>query len=107
MEQNPKTPQRDFLSTLSFIHISIPLAMEAVAIATVNQAHLCMKTRPLSGNFTAGSVSALGFSLPSSGKFSAFTHSVRGRSLVTRASVAVEEKTETKTAVIRIGTRGR
>ncbi|KAL8461953.1 hypothetical protein ACS0TY_032346 [Phlomoides rotata] len=80
--------------------------MEAVAIATVNQAQFCIKMRPLSGNFTAGSVSALRFSLPCGGKSPASAHFVRGRSSVTRASVAVEEKTETKTAVIRIGTRG-
>lgn len=81
--------------------------MEAVAISTANQAQFCIKMRPLSGNFTAGSVSALRFPLLCGGKSPASTHLARCRSLVTRASVAVEEKTQTKTAVIRIGTRGR
>ncbi|KAL0443171.1 UNVERIFIED_CONTAM: Porphobilinogen deaminase, chloroplastic [Sesamum latifolium] len=73
------------------------------ATPTVNQAHFRINTRPLSSNFTAASVSALGFSSPSSSNSSA---SSRGSSFVTRASVAVEEKTETKAALIRIGTRG-
>ncbi|KAK4420590.1 Porphobilinogen deaminase, chloroplastic [Sesamum alatum] len=72
-------------------------------MASASQAPCGLKTRPLCSNFTAGSVSALGFSLPGS-KSPAFTQ--RGRVFVTRASVSVEEKTRTKTAVIRIGTRG-
>ncbi|KAL0399004.1 UNVERIFIED_CONTAM: Porphobilinogen deaminase, chloroplastic, partial [Sesamum radiatum] len=75
-----------------------------IATPAVNQAHFRINTRHLSSNFTAASVSALGFSSPSSSNSSASSH---GRSFVTRASVAVEEKTETKAALIRIGTRGR
>ncbi|KAL7130628.1 hypothetical protein ABFS83_13G147500 [Erythranthe nasuta] len=69
--------------------------MEKMAIATVNQAH-----------FTAASISPLRFSLPSIGKSPSLNRSVRGASFSVRASVAVEEKTLTKAAVIRIGTRG-
>ncbi|KAL0363021.1 UNVERIFIED_CONTAM: Porphobilinogen deaminase, chloroplastic [Sesamum calycinum] len=69
------------------------------AMPTVNQAHF-----RINSNLTAASVSALGFSSPNSGNSSA---SSRGSSFVTRASVAVEEKTETEAALIRIGTRGR
>ncbi|KAL0353419.1 UNVERIFIED_CONTAM: Porphobilinogen deaminase, chloroplastic [Sesamum angustifolium] len=65
---------------------------------TVNQAHF-----RINSNLTAASVSALGFSSPNSGNSSA---SSRGSSFVARASVAVEEKTETEAALIRIGTRG-
>ncbi|GER52762.1 porphobilinogen deaminase [Striga asiatica] len=78
-----------------------------MAIATVNQVHFAPYTRPLATNFTAGSVSALGFAMPAGTKSQALTRSKRGRRFITLASVApVEEKTETKTAVIRIGTRG-
>ncbi|KAL3643155.1 hypothetical protein CASFOL_013970 [Castilleja foliolosa] len=78
-----------------------------MAIATVNQAQFCIKTRPFTTNFTAGSVSAVGFCLPSGSKSPAFAHSKTGRGFITLASVApVEEKTQAKTAVIRIGTRG-
>ncbi|KAG8365230.1 hypothetical protein BUALT_Bualt18G0082700 [Buddleja alternifolia] len=74
------------------------------AIASLSQAPLSFKSTPFFSNFTAAaSVSPLGFSLPRS-KFPFFTQ--RGRVFVTRASVAAEEKTQTKTAVIRIGTRG-
>ncbi|KAL0320964.1 UNVERIFIED_CONTAM: Porphobilinogen deaminase, chloroplastic [Sesamum radiatum] len=73
------------------------------AMASASQAPRGRKTRPLCSNFTAASVSALGCSLPAS-KSPAFTR--RGRVFVARASVSVEEKTRTKTAVIRIGTRG-
>ncbi|KAL0306131.1 UNVERIFIED_CONTAM: Porphobilinogen deaminase, chloroplastic [Sesamum radiatum] len=68
------------------------------AMPTVNQAHF-----RINSNLTAASVSALGFSSPNSGNSSA---SSRGSSFVTRASVAVEEKTQTEAALIRIGTRG-
>lgn len=71
---------------------------------TVIQAHFRINTSPLSSNLTSASVSALGFSSPSTSNSSA---SSRGRSFVTRVLVAVEEKTETKAALIRIGTRGR
>ncbi|KAK4484907.1 hypothetical protein RD792_007508 [Penstemon davidsonii] len=74
------------------------------AIATVNRTPFSINnSRVLSSNFTTGSVSALGFSLPNS-KSPSFNQ--RSRVYVTRASIAVEEKTETKAAVIRIGTRG-
>ncbi|KAL0310868.1 UNVERIFIED_CONTAM: Porphobilinogen deaminase, chloroplastic [Sesamum angustifolium] len=73
------------------------------AMASASQAPCGLKTRPLCSNFTAASVSALGCSLPVS-KSPAFTR--RGRVFVTRASISLEEKTRTKTAVIRIGTRG-
>ncbi|KAL1559861.1 hydroxymethylbilane synthase [Salvia divinorum] len=65
---------------------------------TVNPA----QCRPLSGNFAAGSVSALGFS-PSTTRKSSLA---RARSWLIRASLAVEQLAESKAAVIRIGTRG-
>ncbi|CAA0842146.1 Porphobilinogen deaminase- chloroplastic [Striga hermonthica] len=78
-----------------------------MTIATVNQVHFAPYTRPLATNFTAGSVSALGFAMPAGTKSQALTRSKRGRRFISLASVApFEEKTVTKTAVIRIGTRG-
>ncbi|KAL3820929.1 hypothetical protein ACJIZ3_006834 [Penstemon smallii] len=73
------------------------------AIAAVNRTPFSINSITLSSNFATGSVSALGFSLPN--KKSPSFHQ-RSRIFVTRASVAVEEKAETKAAVIRIGTRG-
>ncbi|KAH6777126.1 hydroxymethylbilane synthase [Perilla frutescens var. hirtella] len=70
------------------------MEVAAVAVATVNPAQF----RPLSANFAAGSVSAFGFSRRSS--------VARGRTLLTTASVAIEQQAQTKAAVIRIGTRG-
>ncbi|GER33881.1 porphobilinogen deaminase, partial [Striga asiatica] len=85
---------------------TLQLAVE-MAMATVNQVHFPSNARPITSNFMAGSVSALGFALLGTCKCPALTDSKRGRSCVTFASVApVEENTETKTAVIRIGTRG-
>lgn len=75
-----------------------------MATATANPAHFCVRKFPLSGNLCGGSVSALLFSPVSSSKSPAFN---RSGIFVTRASVAVEETTQTKAAVIRIGTRGR
>ncbi|XP_075482402.1 porphobilinogen deaminase, chloroplastic-like isoform X2 [Primulina tabacum] len=74
-----------------------------IAISTGNLAHFGFCKRPLSGNFTGTSVSALGFVLPG-GKCPAFTP--RSRICITKASVAVEDKVQTRTALIRIGTRG-
>ncbi|XP_073303440.1 porphobilinogen deaminase, chloroplastic-like isoform X2 [Primulina huaijiensis] len=74
-----------------------------IAISTGNLAPFGFCTRPLSSNFTGSSVSALGFVLPG-GKRPAFTPRVRF--CITKASVAVEDMVETRTALIRIGTRG-
>ncbi|XP_073058822.1 porphobilinogen deaminase, chloroplastic-like isoform X2 [Primulina eburnea] len=74
-----------------------------IAISTGNLAHFGFCKRPLSSNFTATSVSALAFVLPG-GKCPAFTP--RSRICITKASVAVEDKVQTRTALIRIGTRG-
>ncbi|PIN11001.1 Porphobilinogen deaminase [Handroanthus impetiginosus] len=73
------------------------------AIASVSQSPFGLKTRPICSYLTSGSVSALGFSLPGS-KCPIFAR--RGQVLIAKASVSVEQKTETRTAVIRIGTRG-
>ncbi|CAI9782629.1 unnamed protein product [Fraxinus pennsylvanica] len=54
--------------------------------------------------FAGRSVSALGLSLPC---LKSPLYSQRKRNLVIRDSVAVEQQTQTKAAVIRIGTRGR
>ncbi|KAL2456372.1 Porphobilinogen deaminase [Abeliophyllum distichum] len=70
-------------------------------VATVNQGPYPVNTRPFAGNFTNRSVSALGLSLP---RLKSPVCNQRGRNSVTRASIAVEQKTQT--AVIRIGTRG-
>lgn len=99
----PLESEKNHSATLSSIISPFPSPMET-AIATVSQATFGVNTRSLSSNFTAGSVSALGFSSPAN-KSPIFTQ--RGRLSTARASVAVEEKTETKAAVIRIGTRGR
>ncbi|KAG6416349.1 hypothetical protein SASPL_123777 [Salvia splendens] len=58
--------------------------------------------RPLSANFAACSVSALAFSPAITRKSSP----ARARTWLIRASLAVEQLTESKAAVIRIGTRG-
>ncbi|XP_027061577.1 porphobilinogen deaminase, chloroplastic [Coffea arabica] len=81
--------------------------METVSTCTLNQhPFLTSNPRPFASNFAyASSVSALGFTLPSSHKTSAPPNQ-RRKTLVTSSSIAVEHHTQTKTAVIRIGTRG-
>lgn len=73
-------------------------------MASLNQAVFPGNKRALTSNFSIGSVSAIGFSLPSSRKCAASSH--RRENLVVKASVAVEQQTQTKVALIRIGTRG-
>lgn len=71
----------------------------------LNQLPFLTITRPFTSNFSNRSVSALAFTL-SCHKSSAPNQ--RRKILVTRSSIAVEQQqTQTKTAVIRIGTRGR
>lgn len=80
--------------------------METIATTSLNQISFCSNTRrQFTSNFCNGSVSALGSSFP----WLNSSNPNRRRSVfVTRASVAVELKQQqTKTAVIRIGTRGR
>ncbi|KAK9275248.1 hypothetical protein L1049_022510 [Liquidambar formosana] len=70
---------------------------------SLNQTFFPVNIRSAPVNFCTGSVSALGFSLPCL-KNPATNH---GRKLiVTRASIAVEQQTQTKVSLVRIGTRG-
>ncbi|KAL6998967.1 hydroxymethylbilane synthase [Sarracenia purpurea var. burkii] len=74
------------------------------AVASLNQALFPANVPTLSGNFsTASSVSALGFSLPS---LRTPLNKRRSKLMVSRASIAVEQQSQTKLALIRIGTRG-
>ncbi|KAL3503726.1 hypothetical protein ACH5RR_038175 [Cinchona calisaya] len=81
--------------------------METISISSIcslNQLPF-LRPPPFSSNFSNGSVSALGCTLPFH-KSSCFPNQPR-KILVTRSSIAVEQQqTQTKTAVIRIGTRG-
>ncbi|KAF8390920.1 hypothetical protein HHK36_023219 [Tetracentron sinense] len=71
----------------------------------LNQSIFSINLRPNLANMHHGSISALGFPLPPCLKTPSLNH---GRKLmVTRAAVAVEQKTQTKVSLIRIGTRGR
>ncbi|KZV15616.1 porphobilinogen deaminase, chloroplastic-like [Dorcoceras hygrometricum] len=74
-----------------------------IAMSTGNLPPFGSFTRPLSSNFSGSLVQALGFVL-AGGKCPALTP--RSRICITKASFAVEDKVETKTALIRIGTRG-
>ncbi|GMP64769.1 hypothetical protein CsSME_00025890 [Camellia sinensis var. sinensis] len=69
-------------------------------MVSVNQSLFPANIGTLSGNLSTCSVSPLGFSLPSPAT------NRRRKLMVTRASVAVEQETRTKVALIRIGTRG-
>ncbi|CAL5405130.1 unnamed protein product [Camellia sinensis] len=70
-------------------------------MVSLNQSLFPANIGTLSGNLSTCSVSPLGFSLPSPAA------NRRRKLMVTRASVAVEQETRTKVALIRIGTRGR
>ncbi|THF99208.1 hypothetical protein TEA_019887 [Camellia sinensis var. sinensis] len=69
-------------------------------MVSLNQSLFPANIGTLSGNLSTCSVSPLGFSLPSPAA------NRRRKLMVTRASVAVEQETQTKVALIRIGTRG-
>ncbi|KAL7217375.1 hypothetical protein ACSBR1_029133 [Camellia fascicularis] len=69
-------------------------------MVSLNQSLFPANIGTLSGNLSTCSVSPLGFSLPSPAT------NRRRKLMVTRASVAVEQETRTKVALIRIGTRG-
>ncbi|KAF5948970.1 hypothetical protein HYC85_014927 [Camellia sinensis] len=69
-------------------------------MVSLNQSLFPANIGTLSGNLSTCSVSPLGFSLPSPAA------NRRRKLMVTRASVAVEQETRTKVALIRIGTRG-
>ncbi|XAR56891.1 Hydroxymethylbilane synthase [Bertholletia excelsa] len=70
---------------------------------SLNQAFFPPNIPNVKSNFVTGSVSAVGFSLPA---LRTQPSTRRSKLVVTRASIAVEQQTQTKVALLRIGTRG-